>query len=1045
MFFQYERIEKIVRELNGYIYYNAIPIKNVSMKEGDFKSPEAAEKDYNDWTTFNYDDRWGGKDERCWFEANFVIPEAFKNKTVVFQIKTGREGEWDAINPQFLVYLNGQIVQGLDVNHREIIISQNAKAGDKYTVSLHAYSGMKEGSVEFKAQISILDKLTEKVYYDIKVPLETAQLLDKEDKRCIDILSFLSEAINMIDFRKPYSEDYYLSLKKAEDYLKENFYEGFCGKENVTAACVGHTHIDVAWLWTLRQTREKVARSFSTVLSLMEQYPEYKFMASQPQLYKFLKEEHPDLYEKVKERHREGRWEAEGAMWLEADCNLVSGESLIRQILFGKRFFKEEFGVDSKILWLPDVFGYSAALPQILKKFNIDYFLTTKISWNEYNSLPYDTFMWEGIDGSSILSYFITTADYEKVLANSHRTIYEGFINPSQVMGAWRRFQQKNLSDEVLISFGYGDGGGGPTKEMLENARRMEKGIPGCPAVKMSTAKDFFEKLEQKVINNNKLPRWVGELYLEYHRGTYTSMGKNKRFNRKCEFLFQDVELFNMLNSCIDKKYVYPQKEINISWETLLLNQFHDIIPGSSIKEVYNDSEKQYEIIIKTGDELLNRAVDTLLNNIHLTEKSLVVFNQLSFKRDDVVVFDLPKGTANIELVDKIGTVYPVQLIDNNKGMTFVKNLPSKGYKSFAIRECTQPTSYIEASCEKLCNKYFDITLDEKGNISSIYDKESSREVLKKGERANVLQAFEDKPHNYDAWDINIYYQEKMWEVDELQELKIISNGPVATIVKITKKFLDSTITQYMYIYNDMPRIDFYNEVDWKEHHILLKAAFPVDIHTSKAVYEIQYGNIERPTHWNTSWDLAKFEVCAHKWADLSEDNYGVSLLNDCKYGHDIKDSVMRLTLIKSPTWPNPDADKGLHIFAYSLYPHKGDWKTAGTAQKAYEFNCPMYTKIQASHKGMLPDELSFIKVDQPNVFIEVVKKAEDSDEIVIRLYEAYNRRCKVFVQFFKNLEFVAETNLNEESIDILIPEENSFNFEIKPYEIRTFKVKLKD
>lgn len=1045
MFFQYERIEKIVKELNGYIYYNSIPIKNILMKKGDFKDPEAAENDNGLWIKFDYDSRWGGKDERYWFKTKFTIPEAFNNKTVVFQIKTGREGEWDAINPQFLIYLNGKVVQGLDVNHREIMISENAKAGDTYAVDLHAYSGMREGSADFKAQISILDKLTEKVYYDIKVPLEVAKLLDKEDKRCIDILYFLSAAINLIDSRKPYSKDYYLSLEKAECYLKDNFYDSYCGREDVTAACVGHTHIDVAWLWTLRQTREKVARSFSTVLNLMEQYPEYTFMASQPQLYKFLKEDHPDLYEEIKKRHKEGRWEAEGAMWLEADCNLISGESIVRQILFGKRFFKDEFGVDSKILWLPDVFGYSAALPQILKKFGIDYFLTTKISWNEYNTLPYDTFMWEGIDGTSVLSYFITTADYEKVMANSHRTIYEGFINPSQVMGAWRRFQQKSLSDEILISFGYGDGGGGPTKEMLENARRMKKGIPGCPAVKMSNAKDFFENLEQKVSNNSKLPKWVGELYLEYHRGTYTTMGKNKRFNRKCEFLFQDVELFNMLSACIDSKYIYPKEEINASWETLLLNQFHDIIPGSSIKEVYDDSEKQYENVIKTGNQLLRNAVDNIADKISLSEKSLVVFNQLSFERDDIVVFDVSQNTSDIELVDKMGNIYPVQLIDGNKRMAYVKNIPPKGYKSFAIRECKKSTVCNTSSVAKLSNKFFDISFDEKGNISSIYDKANQREVLKKGEKANVLQAFEDIPHNYDAWDINIYYQEKMWEVDDLQEMKVVNSGPVVTIVKITKKFLDSTIAQYMHIYNDIPRIDFYNQVDWKEHHILLKAAFPVDIHANKATYEIQYGNIERPTHWNTSWDLAKFEVCAHKWADLSEDNYGVSLLNDCKYGHDIKDSIMRLTLIKSPTWPNPEADIGHHIFTYSLYPHAGGWKAAKTPQRAYELNCPMYAKILDPHEGNLPEELSFMKIDQENVFIEVVKKAEDSDEIIIRLYEAYNRRCKATIQFFKELEYVTETDLNEKDIDSLIPENDGFNFEIKPYEIRTFKVKLKN
>lgn len=1042
MFFEQQRIDRLLKELRGYIYTENETLKTVFMKKGDFLSPSHAEADAQDWIIFNPDDRWGGKDQRYWFKVNVTIPLSFEGKTAVFQIETGREGEWDAVNPQFLIYLNGQTVQGLDVNHREIIISEDAKMGETYTVDLHAYGGMNEGKVELKAQIAVLDKITEKIYYDINVPLEVAKLLNKEDKRSIDIINFLTNAVNILDLRKPHSNEYYISLEKADKYLDHEFYEKYCGGEDVTAACVGHTHIDVAWLWTLKQTREKAARSFSTVLNLMEEYPEYLFMSSQPQLYKFLKDDHPQIYKELKERVREGRWEADGGMWLEADCNLISGESLIRQILFGTRFFKEEFGVDNKILWLPDVFGYSAALPQILKKFGIKYFATTKISWNEYNKLPYDTFMWEGIDGSSILSYFITTIDYEEVLANSHRTTYNGIINPSHTMGAWARYQQKNINDEVLISYGYGDGGGGPTKEMLENARRMEKGIPGCPKVKMTKVRDYFEKLEGKLTENKRLPKWVGELYLEYHRGTYTTMARNKLYNRKSEFLYQDIEFFNVFNNYVNETAEYPQQEIGKGWQTILLNQFHDIIPGSSIKEVYDESREQYNKVFKNGNALLESAVEQISSKINLEEESLVVFNQLSFDRSDVVTFDFTKDIYSYELVDNEGKAYPIQFIEESKAIAYVENIPSKGYKAFSIRK-TQSLfdTQIRATAEKISNRYFDITLDENANISSIYDKAGLREVLKVDAKANVLLAFEDKPHDFDAWDINIYYQEKMWEINDVEEVKVVEHGNVRSTIKIQKRFMDSTITQYLHVYNNIPRIDFENEIDWKENQILLKAAFPVDVHTDKATYEIQYGNIERSTHWNTGWDLARFEVCAHKWADLSEDNYGVSLLNDCKYGHDIKDGVMRLTLIKSPSWPNPDADKEIHKFTYSLYPHNGDWKLGGTVQMAYELNCPMYAKIENAHKATLPPELSFVRLNQENVIMEVVKRAEDSDETVIRMYECYNRRSSVSVDFFKDLEYVKETDLNEREISSLKTDGTSFSFEIKPYEIRTFKV----
>ncbi|WBW97283.1 alpha-mannosidase [Oceanirhabdus sp. W0125-5] len=1044
MFFEKERINRVLKDLKDYIYPKKEQIEYFLMKKGDFSNPKEADENEEQWTTFPCNERWGGKDQRYWFKTEVTIPVDFEGKTVVFELTTGREGEWDAINPQFLIYLNGKVVQGLDTNHREIIVCEKAIANEKHIIDLHAYAGMKEGEVELKGKIAVLDRVTERLYYDIKVPLEVADLLEKEDKRRIDILNFLTESINILDLRKPHSRDYYLSIEDADKYLREKFYEEYCGEEDVIAACVGHTHIDVAWLWTLRQTREKVARSFSTVLNLMKQYPEYLFMSSQPQLYKYLKQNNPEIYDQVKEKIKEGKWEAEGGMWLEADCNLASGESLIRQILFGTRFFKEEFGIDNKILWLPDVFGYSAALPQILKKFHIDYFMTTKISWNEYNKVPYDTFMWEGIDGSSILSYFITTIDYKTAKSGDHRTRYEGFLGASEVKGAWHRYQQKKINNEVLISYGYGDGGGGPTKEMLENARRLEKGIPGCPKVKMEKTRDFFEKLEDRVGNNKRLPKWVGELYLEYHRGTYTSMGRNKRYNRKSEFLFQDAEFFNLMNTCIDKTIQYPQKRINEGWETILLNQFHDIIPGSSIKEVYDESKEQYEKVLNDGNALLKSAVNEIAGKINLNERSLIVFNQLSFIRSDIVIFDIPEGMDNLKVKDEQGNVYPVQPIENNKGLFYAENVPSKGYKSFSIFEGEEETvENLTVSTYKISNKFFDITLDENYNIFSIYDKINNRKVLKAFEKGNVLQAFEDKPHLWDAWDINIYYQEKMWEINHVEEVKVISDGPVRATIRIKRKFLDSTITQYMHVYNHIPRIDFENEIDWKEKQILLKVAFPVDVHTNKATYEIQYGNVERPTHWNTSWDMAKFEVCAHKWADLSEDNYGVSLLNDCKYGHDIKDGTLRLSLIKSPIWPNPDADRELHKFTYSLYPHKGDWKLAQTTQMAYNLNCPMYAKIEEAHSGALPKELSFISLDSENVIIEAVKKAEDSNEVIVRLYEYYNRRTTVTVNFYKELESVHECDLMEQELEKIKVCGNSFEFEIKPYEIKTFKLNL--
>ncbi|MDP4087731.1 MAG: alpha-mannosidase [Bacillota bacterium] len=1042
MYFTVERVKRILSELEGYIYSNRIDIDTYRVKSCSYGDYILLKESSETWEPFKKGERWGGRDRHFWFKTRVRIPQAFEGKTVVYEVATGREGQWDAINPQFLVYVNDVISQGFDVNHRRLILSENARAGEEYEIALYAYAGMQESLLELNSSIAVLEKEVEKLYYDTKVPLEIAELLPDDDKRRLDILKYITHAVNMIDLRIPGSQSFYSSVNETAEYLEREFYGRFCGGSDVTEICVGHTHIDVAWLWTLAQTREKAARSFSTVLSLMKQYPEYIFMSSQPQLYKFIKEDHPEIYEEIKKMVREGRWEPEGAMWLEADCNLTSGESLVRQIMYGKRFFKEEFGVDSKLLWLPDVFGYSAALPQIMKKSGVNYFMTTKISWNEYNRMPYDTFMWRGIDGTEVLTHFISTTDYSKDGRPSTNTTYNGSINASQVMGCWQRYQQKDINDEVLNCFGYGDGGGGATKEMLEAARRFSRGIPGAPKIKMGKALDYFEKLNKKLEGNKKLPKWVGELYLEYHRGTYTSMARNKRFNRKTEFLNQEAEMLSVLNSEVSGKD-YPAEKLIECWETTLLNQFHDIIPGSSIKEVYDDSREQYERINSIAREVVDSAAAGIASEIRLEETSVVVFNQLSFERDDIAEFQIPEGWENITVYDG-QILLPSQKVEDNKVIFFAKGIPAKGYKSFTIRNSDEEYGsggLSKVNAGEMESRFFKIELDNCANLTSIYDKLNEREILKDGQRGNVIQAFEDKAHNYDAWDINIYYQEKQWEVNEVESIEVVEEGPVRSTLKIRKKFLNSTIVQKLHIYNDMPRIDFETDIDWKERQILLKAAFPVDVHADKATYEIQYGNVERPTHWNTSWDYARFEVCAHKWADISEEGYGTALLNDCKYGHDIKDSVMRLTLLKSAVNPNIDADREKHKFIYSLYPHSGDWKEGKVAQAAYKLNSPLTVKVEGPHEGTLPNLLSMFKVDKDNVIIEVVKKAEDSEDIIIRLYEYQNRRTKVQVKAFKTIGKAAECDLMENEISVLKPQKDNFSFEIKPYEIKTFKI----
>ncbi|HBL40447.1 MAG TPA: alpha-mannosidase [Ruminococcaceae bacterium] len=907
--------------------------------------------------------------------------------------------------PQFLVYVNGQIAHGLDLNHRFIDLPD----GNEFDIFVYAYTGLHSCRHYLVANLFAFNETVQSLYYDLKVPSDVLKMYDENDKEFNDILLRVNEAVNRIDLSVPRSEAFYRSAAEALSWLEENFYGDFCKEQEVNCICIGHTHIDVAWLWTLAQTREKAVRSFSTVVSMMEKYPEYKFMSSQAQLYQYVKEDSPVTYEKIKKLVAEGRWEVEGAMWVEADCNLTSGESLVRQVLFGKRFFQKEFGVDSKVLWLPDVFGYSAALPQILRKSGVDKFVTSKISWNEYNMLPYDTFLWSGIDSTEIFSYFLTAQRYRKWEKPETHATYTAMLEPDVVKGAWNRYQQKHLNNEVMITFGHGDGGGGPMEEHIETHRRLQKGLPGVPNTKIEFAGDFLNRVVERTKDNPKLPKWIGELYLEFHRGTYTSNALNKRNNRKCEFLYQNTELFCEINRLINKK-AYPQAKINEGWECILLNQFHDIIPGSSIFEVYEESTRQYDAIKAEGNRILNDAQQDILSNIK-TNGGIAVFNPLSFTH-----------SGDVEVDGK---------------HIFVRDIPAKGWK---VVQGNEGNGTVTVDEKRMENDFFVLEFAPDYTISRLYDKRAAREVLSAGERGNVLEAYEDFPREYDAWEISCYYKEKRREIDDVSAVEVLDDGSRKG-VKITRKFLHSTVEQKVWIYSDTDRIDFETAADWNEEHLLIKTAFPVEINADKATYEIQFGSVERPTHINTSWDAAKFEVCAHKYADLSECDYGVSILNDCKYGHDIHNGVMRLTLIKCATHPNIHADRCHHDFTYSLRPHVGSFRHAGTIQAAYDLNNPLCAFRIGEQDGALPEAFSLVSSSAENVVVDTVKKAEDSDSTVVRMYESWNKRCNTTLTFGVPFEKAFLCDLMENELEELNISENSVTVPVKPFEIITIKL----
>lgn len=1043
MKFELERMERLSTDLERFRYQDKECIREYMMQDGN--SPEGYCCSTKDWKEYKIDTPWTELDSYRWFRTSVVIPEKMNGKHVEFCVTTGREGQWDATNPQMLFYLDGEIVQGIDVNHREVTISKTAESGRKYEIAMRAYSGSVKGDLILKTDLVAVDDIVEQFYYDFLIPLQSASVLQRSDpENCRRILQKLSGAADVVDLRKAYSKEFYESISKAAEILKKEFYTE-TKEDSPLVSAIGHTHIDIAWLWTVAQTREKVLRSFSTVLRLMEQYPDYKFMSSQPILYQFVKEQEPELYEKIKARVAEGRWEIDGAMWLESDCNLPCGESFVRQIVRGHQFFKDEFGKESKSLWLPDVFGYSATLPQILKKSGIPYFMTTKIAWNQYNQLPNDTFLWKGIDGSEVFVFMPTTCDYDKnqglnisFTDTRNTTTYTGIVNPNMTLGTFKRFQNKDLTEDTLMLFGFGDGGGGPTKEMLESAKRLQYGIPGIPRLKQEFETEFFDRTYNNIASKPEMPTWNGELYFEYHRGTYTSIGKNKKNNRKSEIMYESLETLASINSILGGEY--PMDTIKKGWDIILLNQFHDIIPGSAIGEVYNQTDLEYAEILTAGQNQINLMTDNIASKITTDDLSVVVFNTLSYVRDDIV--ELKDLQCDIcEILDSQGNEYEVQYTGENSLLFYAKGIPAFGYKVFSLIEGKKPDTMSNSWDGNYENEYYRASFNNKMQLTSLYEKESNKEFLKNGRNGNVLTAYEDRPINWDNWDIDVFYRKKDYCEDWSSSAEIIEVGPLRTTVRITHGFMDSKIRQDIQLYRDLPRIDFKTTANWQEHNVLLKTNFPVDINATRASYEIQFGNVERETTCNQSWDTAKFETCGHKWADISENGLGISLLNDCKYGHSIRNGEMELTLLKSGTYPYENADIGEHEFTYSIYPHNGRWQEARTVEMAYNLNVPTYV---VNRKGNTSAEIgsqwSFVSSDSKNCVIEVLKRSENGNGFILRMYENQNKRTKSNINIAKQAKQVYECDLLENNELLLSENADELTVLFKPYEIKTFR-----
>ena len=1015
--------------------------------------PVAPDVDDSRWAVVEPNTYWGHWLTDFVLRCHLQLTLDWPDGSVALYLPLGISGDFS--HPESLVYIDGVAYATCDCHHQEISLPSQWRDGQPHLLALHGWTGL--GGFErgepytqlfmYPCTLVQIDQPTRNFIATARVALGVANTLGDNDPAKGRLLDALEEAFVILDTREPFDEGFYASVAPAHTALRAGIAQAGSPLD-VDITATGHAHIDVAWLWPLGQTRRKAGRTFQNVLRLMEQFPEYHFTQSQPQLYDFVRQDYPALFDAIKARVAEGRWESIGGMWVEADCNLSGPESLVRQFLLGRTFFREHFGnAESPVLWLPDVFGYSWALPQLIKQAGLDYFFTIKIGWSQYNRLPYDSFWWQGLDGTRVLTHFSPTPE----IGSSHlgTSTYNAEAAPEQVIGTWTNFQQKDLgmggvTPPLLMAYGHGDGGGGPERKMLENIREM-RAFPATPHIRQGSVIEFFRKLETF---GDRLPTWNGELYLELHRGTYTTQSRNKRANRKAEFALHDAEFLAAFASAANPGYEYPFDALRHAWELVCLNQFHDIIPGSSISLVYLESQQQYAEVQSLASDVRDAALDAIAK--HVKGDALIV-NPTSFARRDLAFW--PDGTGDLQTVDGACVfVQPVDggvLIDAGEVTPFSVT-PLVSSPPSALRNPKSEIRNLVATVALLENDLLRVELNEVGDVICVYDKVNARQVLPAGAVANQFQAFEDRPRQWDAWDLDIFYDDKMWLADPASSVRVVEAGPLRATLEICRRILHSEYVQRISLAHNSPRLDLHTTIDWRERHILLKVAFPVDILSPVATYEIQWGNVQRPTHRNTSWDWARFETVAQKWVDLSEGDYGVSLLNDCKYGHDIQGNVMRISLLRSPTMPDPEADQGEHCFAYSLLPHAGECGEA-TIGAAYALNDPLIvypTKGrcagQTTERALFDPRSgrsSFISTDRPDIVVETIKCAEDGHGLIIRFYESQRRRGPVTLTAGFDLAHVWRTNLLEEDQAELTPTGTSVSLYVKPYEIVTLRL----
>lgn len=1004
--------------------------------------------------------------DSCWIRKVITLPASILGKPV-----QGRVGLYVSLDNYGYMWIDGRS-EGYFPFEKEFLLTQDAKPGMEFVVAIRAVNGganihllgaelrsdeistlpdtLRDLALSFSVGQKLLSFDTYQTNARVRVDphIDKSQMNRDEKIDLNNLLQSLARRIDVDALRAGNTDEFMASVNVVRPLLKP---VGTFAKQ-YTLYFVSNAHIDAAWLWRYKETIDVCKRTFGSVLHMMDVRPDLTFAQSAAAYYNWMEKYDSAVFDGIKQRVDDGRWEIVGGMWIEPDCNMPSGESWMHQLLYSQNYFKKNLGVEAKIGWNPDSFGYTWNMPEFYLNAGMDAFITQKIGWDDTNVFPYRVFWWEAPDGSKILSYF--PFDYVNQITN-----------PFRLTDWMREFEANTGFTKMMVLFGVGDHGGGPSLEMMKRIDHL-KTLDIYPSVEFGTAGNYIKWLKSRDLS--KLPVWKDELYLEYHRGTLTTQSEAKKANRKSEVLLTNAEKFSTVASMYGR--TYDNTALEKAWREVMFNQFHDILPGSGVRENYIDAAERYEVAKEIGEHELDGSLARIEKRINTSEvngRPVVVYNPLSWKRTDVVKLLLPESSPeNCSICDANGREIPSQIGKTglySREIIFVASgVPSMGYKVYELR-ATKPrvvSSPLKIDNTSLENQFYRVTVDpNSGWVKSIFDKKNDREVLTG--YGNRLELLEDKPKQWDAWNIGLTGVEFP---TKFRDIEVLEHGPVRVVLRIyrdfrkpgeigafpTDDFPTSFFKQDIILYNGIDRVDFRTDVDWWETHTMLKAAFPVNVKDSLATYEIPYGTIVRATIPTNSWERAKWEVPAERWADMSggevrrqspDASFGVSLINDSRYGYDIKGSMMRFSLLRSPVSPDPTADRGKHRIEYALYSHSGTWESGGTVERGYDFNYPLIAAIGTRHSGVLPLSYSFFKLSPSNLVLTIAKQAEGSKAWVVEWYDASGKDSRAELTLPRTPKRVVESNFLEEDGEPVLFKGRRVFVDTKKNSIKTIKV----